>query len=230
LTRTCRSCGSDVTGHPNKKYCDNCTPRGWIKKSEYTSWYEAWRRCTEPDHPSFKSYGARGISVCRRWKKFENFYADMGPKPTPKHMIDRIDSNGNYEPSNCRWATRKENMANRRVTVRITQDGITKTAKDWCGELNIPYFTAVDRIKRGYTVDEILHQGSLRALKSRERSRMDAPVEFNGTTKRLSEWCRELGISFERTYRRRRRGLSTEEILSPHGLWGKLSRRKWDKH
>lgn len=219
MTRACRNCGNEVTGHPNKKYCDDCEPNGWKYKSEYTSWYEAWRRCTQSDHPGYKNYGARGIQVCRRWTRFENFYADMGPKPTKKHTIDRIDSDGDYEPSNCRWATRAENLANRRVTVRITKDGITKTLKDWCGDLNIPYFTAIDRMKRGYTVDEILHQGSLQSAKSHERSRMDVLVDLNGTSKRLSEWCRDIGIPFDRAYRRYRKGLSAADILR---------KRRWD--
>lgn len=72
-------------------------------------------RCTNERVPEFARYGARGISVCERWaSSYENFLADMGRKPSPSHSIDRIDNDDNYEPGNCRWATAKQQRANRR--------------------------------------------------------------------------------------------------------------------
>jgi hypothetical protein len=71
-------------------------------------------RCNTPSSGSYHNYGARGITVCARWDDFENFIEDMGEKPGPDHSIDRIDNEGNYEPDNCRWATRKQQTENQR--------------------------------------------------------------------------------------------------------------------
>ena len=95
------------------------------------------RRCNNTADQYFVSYGHRGISVCERWQRFEHFYADMGPRPSSKHTLDRIDSDGNYEPKNCRWALQVEQQNNRRNNLWFEHDGRRQTMAQWARELNM---------------------------------------------------------------------------------------------
>src|SRR5262245_39145536 len=81
---------------------------------EYRCWVSMRQRCNNPNDISYKNYGGRGIQICKRWSKFENFLADMGHKPSPQHSLERINNNGNYTPKNCKWGTRGEQALNTR--------------------------------------------------------------------------------------------------------------------
>jgi hypothetical protein len=93
-------------------------PRIGTHKVERAAWRDMHRRCLNPKNKAYSNYGGRGITVCARWSSFEAFFADMGPKPSPEHSLDRIDNDGNYTPKNCRWATLLEQAQNRREQKR----------------------------------------------------------------------------------------------------------------
>ena len=83
----------------------------------YLNWQTMIQRCENPKHPKYPTYGARGITVCARWKVFENFYTDMGDRPSPAYSIDRKDNDRGYSPDNCRWATKREQLLNTRRSI-----------------------------------------------------------------------------------------------------------------
>lgn len=114
-------------------------------------------RCFSQRDKGFKSYGGRGITVCREWREsFEFFIRDMGARPSPKHSIERLNVNGNYEPSNCVWATQEQQAANRRNTVVIEHDGRRMTASEWARELGISRQALDYRMKSGWSVEMAL--------------------------------------------------------------------------
>lgn len=137
-----------------------CSPRlpkknAKTRLSEYYIWNSMKQRCFNTNCNAYKDYGARGITMCDRWKVFENFYADMGERPSKKHSIDRIDNNSNYEPGNCRWATAKEQGCNRRNTLLLTFRGKAMTVAEFaqlCGRTTDSVYMA---LRKGKTPKQI---------------------------------------------------------------------------
>lgn len=115
-------------------------------------------RCRNPNHHSYERYGTKGIKVCQRWQEsFANFLADMGPAPSPKHSIDRIDGRGDYEPDNCRWATATVQSRNTTHARAITFDGQTHCITEWAEVLGISKKVLTDRLnKQGWSVEKAL--------------------------------------------------------------------------
>jgi len=112
----------------------------------YKTWQGMIRRCNDPNDFGYYNYGGRGIKVCDRWKDINNFLLDMYATYQEGLELDRINVNGNYEPDNCRWITRKQNMNNTRRSRYIEYNGITKTVSEWSDELNIPYKRLLARL------------------------------------------------------------------------------------
>lgn len=143
-TKSCGCLRKDViTKHG---HCSGGRSNG---SSEYRSWKAMRERCLNPNCKDYKDYGSRGITVCARWlNSFENFLVDMGKKPTRSHTIERIDNNGNYEPGNCKWATRKEQGANKSNNRLIEFNGEKLIAPEWARRLGMKKETLISRLKR----------------------------------------------------------------------------------
>jgi hypothetical protein len=133
---------------------------------EYRSWASMIARCTNPNAESYERYGGRGITICESWREsFAAFLADVGPRPSLQHSLEREDNAIGYQPGNCRWATVAEQSRNKRSTVRITLRGETRVACDWARSLGLSRTLIYERLKRGITDPEQLLAPSRRVLK-----------------------------------------------------------------
>jgi hypothetical protein len=127
-------------------------------KAEHIAWIHMIHRCHTPTDYAYQNYGALGITVCARWREsFENFLEDMGPRPSTDHSLDRYpDKYGNYEPSNCRWATPLEQSQNTKANHNVTIDGETKCVAEWIRLKGITGGSVYCRIARGMSPFEAL--------------------------------------------------------------------------
>lgn len=174
LPRTCLKCGKGFFAQPNQiikghaKYCSfECgkhhnRKHGRYGTPEYRSWQAMLARCYNQNSTHFKDYGGRGIFVCDGWRhSFESFFIDLGIRPSMSHTLDRFPNNdGNYEPGNCRWATRQEQARNRRSGFLITLDGVTKCAAEWEILKGLPTTILYKRIRSGMTPEEAMNTPS----------------------------------------------------------------------
>ena len=128
---------------------------GYSHAREYSTWKSMIRRCRDASYDRYPDYGGRGISVCERWLCIDNFIADMGPRPIGT-SLDRIDVDGNYEPSNCRWASQKQQTNNTRYNTRFTLNGRTQTVHEWAEELGISPRTLTTRKRSGWSDEQVL--------------------------------------------------------------------------
>lgn len=154
------SCGCrrrEVSAARQRTHGESKTRTGIPASSEYQTWASIIQRCTNLNNPNYKNYGGRGITICKRWLKFENFLADMGRRPSSKHTIERKDNEGPYSSSNCKWATRMEQGNNKRNNRLITHDGQTRTLSEWARTTGIQGRTLGMRLDSlGWSVEKTL--------------------------------------------------------------------------
>jgi hypothetical protein len=143
------------------------TTHGLSRTRTYRAWEAMRHRCENPSATTWPKYGGKGITVCERWKSFENFLADMGQAPSDRHSIDRIDFKGNYKPSNCRWATMREQQNNRSSNRRITAFGRTQTLQQWSRETGFAH-------KNGWDVETAL---TVKPVKGRNKLQLPTAAE-----------------------------------------------------
>lgn len=163
--------------------------RHQVYAPEYRSWRSMRQRCMNPNAASYRYYGGRGITICERWLwSYENFLADMGPRPSPKHTLDRIENDGNYEPGNCRWATAEEQSANRRVTSAVTAFGETAPLTSWARAAGININTLRNRLEDGWRAED-----ALTTEVGAARKRM---ISAFGACAPIEDWARAAGITY----------------------------------
>jgi len=143
------SCGCSRIGNGNRR------KHGLTRTRLYKIWSNMLERCNNPKRRVYPYYGGRGIEVCERWRIFENFLADMGHEPKG-YTLDRINVDGNYEPGNCRWASRKEQARNTRRNNVITFNGKSLSLSEWEDELGISQSVLGQRLRAGWTPEDAL--------------------------------------------------------------------------
>ena len=177
---------------------------------EYRTWKAMKRRCYSPTSPDYPLYGGAGVRVCSRWlESFEAFLVDMGERPDPSMSIDRWPvSNGDYEPGNCRWATKIEQGRN---TVRVHHyeyKGRSLTLGEWCGILGLHYYTTKGRLADGWTVERAFEH-PLRNVKQ------GLKYDHEGKSMTLAEWSRHLGINATTLNYRIKSGWPLSAVFGP---------------
>lgn len=202
-----RSCGC-LSLEVNRAEKPWAVKHGMYKSPEYQAYHDMIRRCTNPDSQRWDRYGARGISVCPRWlESFENFYSDMGPRPSKNHSLDREDNDGNYEPGNCRWTTFLEQVNNKSDNRTYDLNGETLTISQIARKYNIPRGRLDTRLKKGDSIEE--------AISPEVRYKPMHQYEMNGISKSLKEWASEYGLPYRKVWKRiHESGMTLEQAIN----------------
>lgn len=195
---------NEILGKPK-----NAKTHGLSKTRLYTIWHSMKCRCHYPATNQYKNYGGRGIEICDEWEKgflpFYNWAMSNGYKDDL--TLDRINVNGNYEPSNCKWSTKKEQGRNTTANRFITYKGETKTLTEWCEIYNINIVTLSDRLKTGMTFEEAVS-------KPVYKSGGFLTYTINGETKMITDWCKIYNISYVTVYNRIKRNWDIFKALT----------------
>lgn len=176
---------------------------GLSNTREFSVWTDMQTRCYNKKRSCYRHYGGRGISVCDRWMKFENFLEDMGERPL-NMTLDRIDNNGNYSPENCRWATYSEQSRNKRNNRLIEIEGVTKTLKDWSDLCEMTSTGIMFRVERGLSGKDLIAP-----------SNKKGSITYNNITDTVEGWSKRTGIKKTTIFMRiNKYGWSIEKSLT----------------
>lgn len=202
------------TNHPIK--------HGMCGTRLYRIWHSMKQRCNNPNNTSYHNYGGKSIRVCKEWNEFQGFSEwAISNGYSDELTLDRINGDGNYEPSNCRWITMKEQQNNKSDNHLLTYNGKTQNIMQWAEELQptlgITYSMINKRINRqGWSVESAL---------STPHVKQDRLITYNGETKNLSDWAKVLGVSRKIISTRLSRGWDEiDAITIPKG--GKRNAKK----
>lgn len=225
-TGNTRSCGCLKREMLSARSTKHGAKRRSGQTPEYSSWSAMKTRCLNPNFPAYPNYGGRGIRICDRWiQSFENFVADMGERPSLAHTLERIDNNGNYEPGNCRWVTRKEQCRNKRTSVLFEYNGERLTVQDWANRFGRGFGYTYRRLfLYGLTAQEAMAElrGPVRAVpRAMKRGFVDRVrnnartrrITVNGQTRCLTEWSEVSGIPMGVIRDRLRLGWTAERAM-----------------
>lgn len=181
------------------------TANKWEQRypAEYQTWSSMRQRCSNPKHHNYVRY--KGVKICERWNDFGNFLADMGPRPSRQHTIDRYpNQQGNYEPDNCRWATKKEQSRNMRNNLFVERGGERLLLVDLLDELGINHQLVRSRLNIGWSLEEAL-------TKAKSEKWF---VEYQGKRMRLSQAAKQVGMSYATLAARLKKGQTFEQAIS----------------
>lgn len=205
---------------------------------EYRAWANMKSRCFDTNRPDYSDYGGRGITVCERWSdSFSNFFADMGPRPSSKHSLDRYPNNdGNYEPGNVRWATPIEQGSNKRNNISVSMDGEVVTLAEACRRKNIPYLKVFKRLEVGHSLEVAFRVEKLKRQKGLHHRKVTPqqvkeieqyvgvrPIPIKELMSRYG-FCRDTIYEIIAFKRRQTKGPSNEAFLGKFALSGRAGR------
>ena len=191
------SCGC----YAKERITETHQTHGMSKSNEYRIWQDMLRRCANPDRDEYPRYGGRGISVDPSWLNFSQFYKDMGPRPSTKHSIERLDNNGNYTPQNCKWATNEEQANNKRNTTILVHQGKSKSITEWGLETKLDPETIRNRITNlGWSVEKALETPTTAWTENKQRNYPETRknttwLTIDGVTKPLQLFAKQNNIN-----------------------------------
>lgn len=210
LTGKTQSCGClSVEASRSRMTTHGHATKGRIS-GEYRVWSAVIKRCCCESDSAFPNYGGRGIQICDRWRNsFEAFLADVGPRPSLSHSLDRYPNNdGNYEPGNVRWATAKEQAKNRRSNVLLTANGETLHITEWAARIGTTCTIISGRLDRGWTVERAV------TTPPGKSGRIPQLYSCNGEQLSIDQWAARLNTSKVTIRQRLKHGWSLELALT----------------